>query len=148
MARLLYEFFRPRVSLPVIFPIGVVAQDDKGVVYRSIPDVQLPEDVETAFYGLDARESFMNDDFLTRIEVVIPETGETERIEPSDPRLLDLLQHRGTHHFLYGPVVELDGSAEAVAAAESERLSDKDARKEVVMKFGDPATKAVLEAYA
>jgi hypothetical protein len=148
MARLVYEFFRPRVSLPVLFAIGVVVQDEDGSVYKAIPDVQLPEDVERAFYRLDDREQFKNEDFLQRVEVLNPENGETVQIPPADKRLLETLQQRGTHHFLYSPIVEIEGPAGEVAAAESERLRDREARREVVMGVSDAATRALLEAYA
>jgi hypothetical protein len=134
--------------LPVLFAIGVVAQDEGGSVYRAIPDVQLPEDVERTFYRLDDREQFMNEDFLGRVEVLDPESGEAVQIPPADTRLLETLQQRGTHHFLYSPVVEIDGSAAEVAAAEARRLTDREARREVVMGVSDASTRALLEAYA
>jgi len=146
MARLIYEFFRPRVSLTVAAPIGVIAQDDKGVVYRAVRSVELADKEEQAFYRLEDREHFMNADFLSRLELVDPASGEHAALDGSDPRVLDVLRDRGTHHFIYSPVEERSGSADKVAAGEVERLEDKDARRELVLRFADEVTRAVLEA--
>jgi hypothetical protein len=149
MARYIYEFFRPRVSLSVVFPIGVIAQDRDGVVYRTIPDVPLPDDVDLAFYGIHDRERFMNEDFLHRVEASDPESGAPTKVPPTDPQLLTVLRQRGSHHFLYGSVRRLAGTAEEVADEEAERLAvDVDARRKLVIDSLDPTTQAALDAYA
>jgi hypothetical protein len=147
MARLVYEFFRPRMSVPVVFLIGVVGQDDSAVLYRSI-ETDLPEDVDRAFYSLDSREALMNDDLLHGVEIVDSRTGERQIIPPTDPALLPALVHRGSHHFVYSPVQEVAGSARDAVDAERERLASKEARREVVVSFGDAMTRAVVAAYA
>lgn len=147
MARLMHEFFRPRLSQGVVYPIGVIAQDDDGVVYRAIAGVELPEDVDQAFYGLATREAFMNDDFLPRLAQALPVDGGTLAVDPGDERLLGELAHRGTHHFVYGPIECEDGSADEVAGAEAARLTDKGERRDLVLRMGDPTTRAVLQAY-
>jgi len=149
MARYIYEFFRPRVSVSVVFPIGVIAQDREGVVYRTIPEVPLPQDVDIDFYGIHDRERFMHDDFLRRVEIADPESGELVKVAPTNPELLAVLRQRGSHHFLYGPVRRLAGSAEDVADEEAERLSnDVEARRKLVIDSLDPTTQAALDAYA
>jgi hypothetical protein len=147
MARLMYEFFRPSISVPVIFPVGILVQDRTGVLYRAIPDVQLPEDVDRAFYGLDERESFMNEDFLGRVELTDPETGQTKRLERNDPQLLELVSQRGSHHFVYSEIRERRGSAEKVVSAEAERLSDKEALRKLALEHAGATTRGLIEAY-
>lgn len=147
MARLVLEFFRPRISLPLVFPLGVIAQDEQGVVYKAIPDVLLPDDVDRQFYGLDDRERFMNDDFLARVEVVA-QTGEAVHVGPTDAQLLDTLRGRGTHHFLYGPVEEVQGTADEAATSVAERLKDPQARREALLQVADESMRAVLTAYS
>jgi hypothetical protein len=149
MARLIYEFFRPRMSMSVIFPIGVVAQDEEKAVYRSLP-LELPQDVDANadFYNLPGRQALMNDDLLPHMEATDSRTGTRMPIEPSDPRLLGELQRRGTHHFLYSPVEEQPGTAAEVADREAARLADGDARRELALRLGDYVTRAVVEAYA
>src|SRR3989442_18799 len=111
MARLVYEFFRPRMSVPVVFPIGVLVQDEDNVLYRSIAS-ELPPDVDRDFYNLDSREALMNDDLLKGMEIVDSSTGERRILSATDPQLLFAVRHRGYHHFVYSPVEELAGTAE------------------------------------
>jgi hypothetical protein len=140
MSRFVYEFFRPRVGAALCFPIGVIAEDRDGATYTALRDVQLPDDVDTEFYGLDDRERFMNEEFLPRIEASEEGSGPAP--------LLEALRRRGTHHFVYSKIRRQAGSASDVAAAEAERLKDKDARREVVKEVLDPTTRAALELYA
>lgn len=146
MTQLMYEFFRPRVSLPIVIPVGVIAQDDSGVAYRAIHQVELPDKEEREFYGLDRREEFMNQDFLPRVAWIDPATGEEVALGKADRRLLGVLRERGSHHFLYTPVEERQGPAEDVASSEAKRLEDKQTCRELVLRFADEVTRSVLEA--
>src|SRR5258708_2231281 len=130
MARVVYEFFRPQISTPVPFLIGLVAQDDDGLRYRAV-DAPVPDDVDREFYGLNDREALMNDDRLQRIEAFDPAVQANRVLEAHDPRVLDALRSRGTHHFVYSPVVEIEGSASVVADREMRRLSDAAARRDL-----------------
>src|SRR6266571_1908680 len=97
-ARIMYEFFRPRMSMPASFPVGVVAQDENGTTYAAIPDIELPEDVDASFYSMGQREAFMNQDLLPRLESEDPDSGDPSVSGPGDPRILEALRQRGTHH--------------------------------------------------
>jgi hypothetical protein len=147
VARVIYEFFRPRMSAPALFPVGVIAQDEGGIHYAIIRDFGLPEDVDASFYGLDDREAFMNGDLLPRLESEDPESGNPSVSGPGDPRLLEALQRRGSHHFVYSSIEERLGSARNVLDQEIQRLENKSARRELLMRFGDPTTRAILNAY-
>jgi hypothetical protein len=148
MARVVFEFFRPRLSQPGLFLLGVIAQDEHDVLYRSVPDVQLPDDVDADFYGLRDRGRFMNDDLLHRSELFDPESSTHTRLRPNDERLLPTLRERGTAHFIYSAVRDVAGSAADAAAAEVDRLRGREERRDAVLEVADPATRALLEAYA
>jgi hypothetical protein len=146
-ARVMYEFFRPRMSSPTVFPVGVLAQDESGVTYAAIPNIELPDDVDASFYALQQRAAFMNHDVLPRLESEDPESGDPSVVGPGDPRLLEALRQRENHHFVYLSLPEeRPGTASEALEAEIHRLADKTALRELILRFVDPTTRALLKA--
>lgn len=124
MARFVYEFFRPW-GPPALYPLGVIAQDEREIEYREIPGVEIPDSFKTGFFLLSGRGEFMRDQLLPRL-------GVSDR---SDPAVFDVLRDRATHRFLYSDVADRPGTAADVASSEADRLADPEALEELSERY-------------
>jgi hypothetical protein len=115
MTRVLIEYFKPDPREPGAFPLGVIAQDDRNIVYRLFEPRRLHLEKFPEFH-LEARVDVM------RGNVLIPSfrsrmpSGEMHLLAVTDPEFLEALASRGDGYFRYGRIwIVEDLDAESAA---------------------------------
>lgn len=115
--RVVLEYFKPSLDQPGAFPLGLILQDDKAVLFRLIrpPRFHLQKFSE---FALEHRELTMHDNIL----VEHPRGPSGEMLKPTSADFLQRLAEDGVGHFRYGPIWRVEGIsvsefAEALAAS-------------------------------
>ncbi len=148
--RYMIEFFLPKLSSRLVYPIGIVAQDKNGCVYKVISKDKLLFDVNSPAYDFYAptireREKIMTENILSKPSQPFKhnkELGCLVSVCPNEPEYLDWLMDRGIiGHFWFGPVHEIEGvSAPQVASEQAERLSNREEQMKVIFEFNEETT--------
>lgn len=136
MASYIVEFFKFNPTDEVAFPIGVIAQDEKTIVYKAVPRSSWkfdPDGSEASVYRLVDRERNMEDNFKpTSPSKYDEQKGILVSIKSTDPEYLAFLRSNGIRNFWYGPSSDEKGVATEVAKRVSYRLRQEKEQAKVL----------------
>lgn len=140
MCRYTVEFFKPKPTEEDGYPIGVIVQDDKQIIYKAIPPEFWkfnPDIPQLGFFKLYDRERTVNQSFgLMTARKYDQGEGRLVKIENTDPEFLDFLRVRGIHNFWYGCTKNGQvGSVEEVATKLIEDLKKSEVQNKATDEF-------------
>ncbi len=118
--RYMVEFFLLSIPRPPAYPIGVVAQDKNGCIYKAIPKDSLLFNVDLPSYSFYRNSILQRQEIITKNILSKPsapyeldkESGHLVSVQPNEPKYFGWLINQGIWGpFWFGIIHEVSGKS-------------------------------------